>query len=448
MKKIYFIIILLSTASIFAQSHTFTGNGGSIDWHTATNWSANTVPSNTSTVLIPDGFVVNIDALATAQTLSLTGSGTLTLEANLSVSETLNIDTIAVLNYELGTLSAGTIENNGTIRFLEPGLKTIANTVINNNNRIDFISSNNINLSGITTINNASEGVLDILANGSLTQTDGALATLINNGIVRKFTENNELGFFNLILDVVNNGTLDVLEDSQFLFLSPSLSFHNTPSGILSGTGTFDITSPFLNEGTISPGGNAIGTLSFINTFSLDGGIIEIDIIDEENFDTIAVAGDLDLNGDILVNSIFIPAVFFTIDIITSQLTIDTCNFPEQTVADDNSGTIITYNILCEPNKVSLELVDGFIFSVNENFALHFSIAPNPLDQETVISLDLGTLESPQLVVYNVLGKKVKTIALTTETTTFSRDALASGMYFAQLVSNGKIITTEKIILK
>jgi hypothetical protein len=37
---------------------------------------------------------------------------------------------------------------------------------------------------------------------------------------------------------------------------------------------------------------------------------------------------------------------------------------------------------------------------------------------------------------------------LDSDTSAFKRDSLADGMYFVQLVSEGKVISTEKIILQ
>lgn len=448
MKQFLFFFAVITSALLSAQTHTFTSDGGTTDWHTAANWSANTVPSNSSTVLIPDGFEVNIASPALAQSLTLSGSGTLIVAANILVSETLSIEAVAVLNYEQGNLSVGTLENNGTIRLLTNQQKEIVDTMINNHSRIDFIDSNNIDLSGTVTINNLSDGVMDILANGGLSRQNGAITTLINDGIIKKYTENGDFGNFYMILDVINNNILEVVEDSQLLFLSPQASLHNTSTGILTGTGVFDITSSFLNEGTVSPGGDEIGELSFINTFNLNGGKLRIDILDENNFDTLNIVGSPNLNGDFEVVSSYLPPDYFTVDVLNAQFTIGTCNFPEQTVAQDNSGTVLTYDVICETNKVSLELIDGFIFSVEENNFNDFTISPNPIKQEGLIALDLGLLSSPQLALFDTSGKKVKTIDLILETTFFNRGTLADGIYFAQLLSEGKVITTEKLILK
>jgi hypothetical protein len=447
--KIFVILCSVFVASpLFAQTHTFNGTGGTTDWHTASNWSASTVPSNVSTVLIPDGFEVNINATATSETLTLSGSGTLILAATLSVSEIFSIENVAVFSFEDGDLSAGTIENNGTMRFANSEFKTIANTVINNHSQMNFMNSNIVNLSGTVTINNGIEGTMDILANGGLTQENDATATLINDGVVRKYTENGDFGSFYMILDVVNNHIIEIAEDSQYLFLTPSVSFHNTSTGILTGTGVFDITSPFLNEGTVSPGGDEIGELRFINTFNLDGGVLEIDIASPTEFDTIVVTGSPDMEGSILLDVSYFPEDFNMSTILTSQFSIANCTFPSQIKYDTGDATFFVYEIICNENTLILDLVEVYFIGVTAYNDLNFSITPNPMNQEALITLETSQVNTPQLVMYSMAGKKVKTVSLDSDTTVFNRDTLADGLYFVQLVSEGKIISTEKIILQ
>ncbi|EDM45116.1 CHU large protein; uncharacterized [unidentified eubacterium SCB49] len=449
MRLFYLLFAFLVSTGLFSQTHIFTSNGGTTDWHTAANWSANTVPNNASTVLIPDGFEVDITASATANSISLTGSGTLVLASDLSVSEILNIGAIAVLNFEDGNLAANTIENNGTIRFVNPEYKTISNTVINNYSRMNFIDSNTINLAGIVTINNQDTGVIDILANGSLSQENNGTATLINNGVVQKYAQAGDFGSFYMILNVVNNNSIDIAQDSQFLFLTPQVTFHNTSTGTLSGTGTFDITSPFLNEGAISPGGDfEVGNLNFTNTFNLNGGVLKIDINSPTEYDTIQVTGAADMDGSISLNIDYYPEDFTTFPILTSLFTIENCSFPSQITFNTGYQEFYVFDILCNENSLELDLTEIYYIGVEEHKNLNFTISPNPIAQEATVTLNQNQLKEPQLVLYNMLGSKVKNIPLEADHTIFNPDNLQSGMYFAQLISEGKTIRTEKIIIK
>jgi len=449
MRYFLFLLVLLTTHLVTAQTHTFTASGGTTDWHTATNWSANTVPTTTSIVEIPDGFEVDISTSAVSQSITLSGSGTLNVAANLSVSEILSIEAVAVFNYEQGDLSAGTLDNFGTIRLLTNQQKEIVNTVINNHSRMDFIDSNNIDLSGTVVINNLENGVMDILANGGLSRQNGATTTLINDGFIKKYTENGDFGNFYMILDVINNNMLEVVEDNQLLFLSPQASLHNTSTGVLTGTGVFDITSSFINEGTVSPGGDEIGELTFINTFNLDGGILDIDIEDVNSFDKISVLGSAIMTGNINLDIQQDNLEFEEeVAILSSNFTINDCNFPEDVIIEYGCCDIYTYSFLCEPNDLKVKLTGILFIGVVEFDKLKFSITPNPISEQGKISLDLGVVESPTLEVFDLSGKKVKTISITSASTIFNRGTLADGMYFAQLISEGKVITTEKLILK
>jgi hypothetical protein len=334
------------------------------------------------------------------------------------------------------------------MRFSNPEFKTIANTIINNHSQMNFINSNIVNLSGTVTINNDIEGTMDILANGGLTQENGAAATLINDGVVRKYTENGAFGSFYMILDVVNNHIIEIAEDSQYLFLTPNVSFHNTSTGILAGTGVFDITSPFLNEGTVSPGGDAIGELRFINTFNLNGGVLEIDIESPTAFDTIVVTGSPDMEGSILLDVSYFPEDFNMSTILTSQFSITNCTFPSQIKYDTDDASFFVYEVVCNENALILDLVEIYFISVDAYNDLSFSMTPNPINQEALITLNISQVNAPQLVIYSMAGKKVKTVLLDSNTTIFKRDSLADGVYFVQLVSEGKVISTEKIILQ
>ncbi len=448
MKIFYTVLLALFVIPLIAQTHTFTGVGGSTSWHTAANWSANSVPTNASDVLIPDGFEVDVTSSAAAQTLSLTGSGTLNLKANISVTETFGIESVALLNYEKGNLSASTLNNNGTIRFLSNQIKTLTTIVLNNNSQMEFVDSNTINLSGTVVINNMSGGVMDILANGALSRQNGAVATLINDGIIRKYTENGDFGNFYMILDVVNNNILDVKEDNQLLFLSPQASLHNTSTGILSGTGVFDITSSFINQGTVSPGGDEVGTLTFINTFILEDGTLLLDIEGPDNHDKIDAFSTGALSGLIAVQSLENSDLEDVFSIITTGFFIESCSFPSEFDYDDGTGLLATFGVQCDDVELAIKLNSLKLIGFDEYKDLNFSITPNPINQEATIVINVSLLQSTQLNIYSISGEKVRTVSIDSENTTFNRDSLADGMYFAQLVSEGKVIATEKMIIK
>lgn len=77
---------------------------------------------------------------------------------------------------------------------------------------------------------------------------------------------------------------------------------------------------------------------------------------------------------------------------------------------------------------------------------------PNPFNPSTNIQFDLPKPSDVKLEVFNAIGAKVAT--LTNErksagfyTIRFDASHLASGMYLYRLVANGKVISTQKMLL-
>lgn len=74
-------------------------------------------------------------------------------------------------------------------------------------------------------------------------------------------------------------------------------------------------------------------------------------------------------------------------------------------------------------------------------------IYPNPFNESATIKYNSAIL-NVELCIYNLFGKKVKTITnISGDNTKIERDNLPSGIYFIYVTQNNKIITTEKIII-
>jgi len=94
---------------------------------------------------------------------------------------------------------------------------------------------------------------------------------------------------------------------------------------------------------------------------------------------------------------------------------------------------------------------------VPEKFALHDNF-PNPFNPSTVINYDLAVDGYVDLSIYNVIGKKVKTIVNQNETagrkvtawygTDDAGNSLGAGMYFYRLTAGGKVFTKKMILMK
>ncbi len=85
------------------------------------------------------------------------------------------------------------------------------------------------------------------------------------------------------------------------------------------------------------------------------------------------------------------------------------------------------------------------INNVSENIA-QFVVYPNPNSGDFTISLT-GTNKTPSVEIYNTIGKLVYKDILTAEKNNFNTN-LAAGIYFINIIDNGKVIATQKLICK
>ena len=134
-KQLIFLLlgIFISHISSFSQTHTWSGNGGDNDWFNPSNWIQNSVPDASSQVLISAGANVEIfSGTAEANEIQLENNATLTLDNTLEIGSEMSINTSGTFDFLGGTISGGTIENNGLIRFESLTLKTVMNATVNN----------------------------------------------------------------------------------------------------------------------------------------------------------------------------------------------------------------------------------------------------------------------------------------------------------------------------
>jgi hypothetical protein len=75
------------------------------------------------------------------------------------------------------------------------------------------------------------------------------------------------------------------------------------------------------------------------------------------------------------------------------------------------------------------------------------SIYPNPFSSATILQTDIS-LNNATLTIDNYLGQTVKEIRnLSGREITIHRDNLPSGLYFARLIQENKIIATGKLVI-
>ncbi len=84
-------------------------------------------------------------------------------------------------------------------------------------------------------------------------------------------------------------------------------------------------------------------------------------------------------------------------------------------------------------------------YSIEQNY-------PNPFNPSTTINYSLRGSGAVSVIVYNLLGQKIATLAEGFQSAgeyaaTFNASSLASGMYFYQLTVDGAVVGTKKMML-
>ncbi len=449
------LLIIAITPLLVAQTHTWTGNGGDTNWFISANWDAGTVPDIASDVFIPDGFVVEVtNASANANTIELEGSAELIVDNNINIQTALNISLLSRFTILSGTLSgAATIENDGTIYITGIMSKTLLGSTINNNNKIIIENSGFWRLNSSPTINNAENASFEIIGRAGLVQDDGE-PVFNNEGLVKKSFDGVDSSFSYMIVEMNNNGVIDMDLGESFLFISPMASLNNSVHGILKGYGDYDITGPFNNLGIIYPGDiNVPGTIIMANNFSLNPeATIELDINgpDTGAYDVLRVVGFPDIEGTIEINLNYAPEIGDEYTIITAN-EIQNCDLPVFLSGTFNSNTY-NFAVFCNTNNVTLRMVE--ILGVDDLSAIAqtFFAQPNPIESTAhFVFGDLFGNEHPNatIEIYNYLGQQVRKIErVSEENNFFERKELASGLYFAQLTEGNNVLATTKLLLK
>ena len=263
---------------------------------------------------------INLNAGATARTNGASSDLQLN-NINLNGDGTFNIR-----NNEGVDINDGGITNNANITMSSLGNQT--DIVFNGNSTIDgtgqIVASNNINNRILVASNS------DTLTNSANHQLEGGLSLLANSGSLTNngiILANTSVG---INIDpgaggsVVNNG--QIIANSTVRFIDGQ--FENANGGVLSGSGTFDISdagTTFINNGTISPG-NSPGILSFEGSLDLSSASSELLIelagttVGTE-YDQLQVSDDINLGGALTVDLLsgFTPTAFDVFRIITAS---------------------------------------------------------------------------------------------------------------------------------
>jgi hypothetical protein len=134
-----------------------------------------------------------------------------------------------------------------------------------------------------------------------------------------------------------------------------------------------------------------------------------------------------------------------------------------KSVAFDNFGNVITTGTFRSPvmtfgtsslTNAGTSTNDIYIFSVDvatgmieNSMGNQTKLFPNPFTTETIIQTDY-LFHNGKLFLYNNFGQLVKELMIKEgNSVTINRENLLTGIYFARLVENGKLIAAEKLIV-
>ncbi|MCB0663649.1 MAG: hypothetical protein KDC24_12965, partial [Saprospiraceae bacterium] len=331
MQKLILLLISLSSfLSTFGATITWDGDAGDGQWTTATNWDGDVLPGAGDDVVIANGNDVTISTgsvtvntvkinnnasdltIAAGATLNVFNSGAgSTLEVangGLKLYGNVNITggSTGLLiygnfqNYNTGVLdisgsssycinSIQDLTNNGTI-YLDGGSIASLNTIgsfFDNNGTIDITNSGARAINFLSVFTNGASGTINIASGTGYGIYFPDDFSLTNDGsIVISGTANNAIQVENV------NGTA---------------AFTN--SGILQGTGTFDLNGSPLG-GTVIPGLSP-GTMNFAgNQVFAAGTTLEVEvngITPGTEHDKVVVAGTATLGGTLNVSINYTP---------------------------------------------------------------------------------------------------------------------------------------------
>lgn len=77
------------------------------------------------------------------------------------------------------------------------------------------------------------------------------------------------------------------------------------------------------------------------------------------------------------------------------------------------------------------------------------NVYPNPFNSYINVDIsDSFDINNTSIVLYDAVGKEVKNVSVTTQSTTLETNNLSSGIYLYKIISNGKTIQTGKLLAK
>jgi len=271
-RLLLFSILSILCITISAQTKTWIGTSGG-SFNNPDLWSPPGIPNLNNDVIIPTGSNIILDG-ANVKSIDIQGDAVAFLDGNLNFTDNSFIATNVTITWSSGAIKGNSITNDGTINLTGTKSKGIdSNTMFVNNGTINIDSDGYLMLTNVDhTLNNTSEGVININAGGQITHMLGSgSGTLINSGLIKK--QQSSGGFLILAAFENDNGTITVENGT----LDINSSNGDVQNAVLTG-GIYNVSSGqtliwnggFNLEGTLT--GQLDGTLDWKGTVNVLAG--------------------------------------------------------------------------------------------------------------------------------------------------------------------------------
>lgn len=195
-----------------------------------------------------------------------------------------------------------------------------------------------------------------------------------------------------------------------------------TASGHVYVTGTFGSTAAFGTTNFTSTG--QWDWDAFIAEYDTSGTLQWVQKAEGAAWQKIGYGIDVDASGNIYATGVFRS----------------TCSFGSITLTSDSaSSDVFVAKISAGPAAIA----------ENNLLSTTVSVYPNPFSISTTINIDSKLeLKNAEIIIYDLLGKKVKKSPIVSNLSLIERDNLVSGIYFYQLTNTNQIIGTGKLIIQ
>lgn len=404
---------------ILKGNHIFAGNGGSVNGNIEGYLEITNGPVDTP--LITGSFFFDAEGILTLKNVTFQGNGFFhcRVNVNLPESSTLTIDGPRFSNQEIFT--------------------TYSNSSIFLKNEGRFSNSDTLIIEGDSSIS-------------------GLNNELFNNGGLVQILNNSSFEISNI--NLTNSNTIDI-KQGDFI-LNDDSSFENyyyfddyggwgEYYGEVLGSGTFKF--PSYNPQTVNnnaifspePGVTSINTINFSQNST---GFIKIDIDNLTSFDTVINTGTTFFEGDFEVNLNFTPDIGDEFIVFQTGTEISNCS-PELTTSTEYNNNTFIFDVICNPNNITLKLVEILAIEDYNLTDYNFYIYPNPVSETAIFNISINDIDNPSVYIYNILGQNVYQMEIIRNSQPkFIRNNLPNGVYFAQLKSNSKLLAVTKMVLK